>query len=136
MNETNNARVAALQDISYRDGAQQALAIAHQSLKAADKWFSDLCERTREARAVLKTEPARPLDQQFEAYVAHLIGCACAAISAPEEHPSARLVQALKELREYYYGGVPPEKSQKHNDWCVCEACLIARGKKEAEESQ
>lgn len=45
----------ALQDLAYRDGAQQALAIAHQDLKAADKWLADLWERSREARAALKT---------------------------------------------------------------------------------
>jgi hypothetical protein len=53
--ETESERECALQDIAYRNGAQQALVIAHQSLEAADKWFADLWQRTREARAALKT---------------------------------------------------------------------------------
>lgn len=54
--ETNDLRAAALRDLAYRDGAQQALAIAHQSLEVADVWLRDLWERTKEARATLKTE--------------------------------------------------------------------------------
>lgn len=51
--EPGDERECALQDIAYRNGAQQALAMAHQSLKAADEWLAGLWERTREARSVL-----------------------------------------------------------------------------------
>ncbi|HEY6225422.1 MAG TPA: hypothetical protein VIW26_16685 [Gemmatimonadales bacterium] len=39
----SDERAAALQDRAYCHGAQQALAMAHQSLAAADKWFNDGC---------------------------------------------------------------------------------------------
>lgn len=52
--ETDDLRAAALRDLAYRDGAQQALVIAHQSLQAADQWLAKLWEQSREARAALK----------------------------------------------------------------------------------
>lgn len=45
----------AMQDLAYVHGAQQALAMAHQSLEAADKWLNDGCGGRRlEALRVLK----------------------------------------------------------------------------------
>lgn len=56
-------RECALQDLAYRDGAQQALAMAHQSLKAADEWFAGGCgNRVAPARAVLNRQSQPPAD--------------------------------------------------------------------------
>lgn len=62
--ETNDLREAALQDLAYCNGAQQAIVIAHQSLRAADIWFTDLWSRSMEARAALKAAVRIPISDE------------------------------------------------------------------------
>ncbi len=45
-------------------------------------------------------------DEQFEAYLAHVIGCAAAWAPGSGAHPPA-LVQASQELRDYFYERCP-----------------------------
>lgn len=88
--ETNGEREAALQDLSYRNGAQQALVIAHQSLQAADQWLAKLWERSGEARAALKAEVRRDCYGTELGPIAESDGALYAAVSAQktnELHP-------------------------------------------------
>lgn len=77
-----DSREAALQDIAYRNGAQQALVIAHQSLPAADKWLADLWTRNREARAVLSSYWQCPCCENY--YTTERLVCPVSGDSRPE----------------------------------------------------
>lgn len=47
-------------------------------------------------------------DQQFEAHVAHVVGCAAEWPQGSGSHPP-RLIQAIRELRDYFYRRAPAD---------------------------
>jgi hypothetical protein len=56
-------RQAAMEDRAYCNGAQQAAAMAHQSLKAMDEWILSGCGgRSQQALAVLRSAEQPPID--------------------------------------------------------------------------